>query len=185
MGGTTAKASLVRDGEPTMAEGYYVGGYASGHPVMMPVVDVVEVGAGGGEHRLDRRSRRAQSGPAKLRRRSRADRYGRGGNEPTITDANVVLGRHRRYPIFLAARCGSTATRPFEASRSDVAALLQMHAMAAARSIVQIAIAKMSLAVREVSVEKGYDPRDFVLVASGGAGPLHASPSRASFTFPP
>src|SRR5207302_1061436 len=90
MGGTTAKASLIRDGEPTMAPGYYVGGYASGHPVMLPMIDVVEVDAG-----------------------------------------------------------------------------------AAAQAIVDIAIAKMSLAVREVSVAKGYDPRDFALVASGGAGPLH------------
>src|SRR6202035_5477132 len=93
MGGPTAKASLVRAGEPTMAEGYYVGGYASGHPVMVPVVDVVEVGAGGGSIawidevgalKVGPRSSGADPGPIS---------YCRGGQEPTITDANVILGR--------------------------------------------------------------------------------------------
>jgi len=143
MGGTTAKASLVRDGEPTMAPGYYVGGYASGHPVMLPMIDVVEVGAGGGSIawlddvgalKVGPQSAGADPGPIC---------YRGGGLEPTITDANVVP--------------------------------LKMDAIAAAAAIVEIAIAKMSLAVREVSVAKGYDPRDFALVASGGAGPLHVA----------
>src|SRR6516165_9368140 len=93
MGGTTAKASLIRDGEPTMAPGYYVGGYASGHPVMLPMIDVVEVGAGGGSIasiddvgalKVGPQSAGAEPGPIS---------YSRGGTEPTITDANVVLGR--------------------------------------------------------------------------------------------
>src|ERR1019366_6724159 len=93
MGGTTAKASLVRDGEPTLAPGYYVGGYAGGHPVMLPMIDVVEVGAGGGSIawiddvgalKIGPRSAGASPGPAC---------YGAGGQEATVTDANVVLGR--------------------------------------------------------------------------------------------
>ena len=93
MGGTTAKASLVRDGHPAIAEGYYVGGYASGHPVMLPVVDIVEVGAGGGSIgwidsvgalKVGPRSAGASPGPVC---------YRTGGEEPTITDANLVLGR--------------------------------------------------------------------------------------------
>ena len=93
MGGTTAKASLIRDGEPTMAPGYYVGGYASGHPVMLPMIDVVEVGAGGGSIawlddvgalKVGPQSAGADPGPIC---------YRGGGTEPTITDANVVLGR--------------------------------------------------------------------------------------------
>ena len=93
MGGTTAKASLIRDGEPTMAPGYHVGGYASGHPVMLPMIDVVEVGAGGGSIawlddvgalKVGPQSAGADPGPIC---------YRGGGAEPTITDANVVLGR--------------------------------------------------------------------------------------------
>src|SRR5215468_75493 len=93
MGGTTAKASLIRDGEPTLAPGYYVGGYAGGHPVMLPMIDVVEVGAGGGSIawlddvgalKVGPQSAGADPGPIC---------YSGGGAEPTITDANVVLGR--------------------------------------------------------------------------------------------
>src|SRR5215471_18299603 len=93
MGGTTAKASLVRGGEPSMAPGYYVGGYAGGHPVMLPMIDVVEVGAGGGSIawlddvgalKVGPQSAGADPGPIC---------YRGGGIEPTITDANVVLGR--------------------------------------------------------------------------------------------
>ena len=93
MGGTTAKASLIKDGEPTLAPGYYVGGYAGGHPVMLPMIDVVEVGAGGGSIawiddvgalKVGPQSAGADPGPVC---------YGGGGTEPTITDADVVLGR--------------------------------------------------------------------------------------------
>jgi N-methylhydantoinase A len=173
MGGTTAKTSLVRAGEPTMSQGYYVGGYASGHPVMMPVVDVVEVGAGGGSIAWIDEVGALKVGPQSSGANPGPIAYCRGGQEPTITDANVILGR-MGVSDFLggemrlgrdAATCGMT---------ERVAKPLQMDVATAARSVVQIANAKMSLAVREVSVEKGYDPRDFALVASGGAGPLHA-----------
>jgi N-methylhydantoinase A len=173
MGGTTAKASLVRSGEPAMAEGYYVGGYAAGHPVMMPVVDVVEVGAGGGSIawiddvgalKVGPQSSGADPGPIA---------YAQGGKEPTITDANVLLGRIG-VSDFLGGEMRLDREAATRGVKERIAAPLNMNAIAAARSIVQIANAKMSLAVREVSVEKGYDPRDFVLVASGGAGPLHA-----------
>src|SRR5262249_55672840 len=89
LGGTTAKASLIREGEPTLAPGYYVGGYASGHPVMLPMIDVVEVGAGGGSIawlddvgalKVGPQSAGADPGPIC---------YRGGGTEPTITDANV------------------------------------------------------------------------------------------------
>ena len=172
MGGTTAKASLVKDGEPTLAPGYYVGGYASGHPVMLPMIDVVEVGAGGGSIawlddvgalKVGPQSAGADPGPIC---------YRGGGTEPTITDANVVLGR-----IDPANFLGGQMVLDAEGARHGIderiAKPLKMDTVAAAQAIVEIAIAKMSLAVREVSVEKGFDPRDFALVASGGAGPLH------------
>lgn len=173
MGGTTAKASLVQSGEPTMAEGYYVGGYATGHPVMMPVVDVVEVGAGGGSISWIDEVGALKVGPQSSGADPGPIAYGRGGQEPTITDANVILGRIG-VSDFLGGEMRLDRDGAIRGVAERIAVPLQMDVMAASRSIVQIAIAKMSLAVREVSVEKGYDPRDFVLVASGGAGPLHA-----------
>jgi N-methylhydantoinase A len=172
MGGTTAKASLIRGGEPTMAPGYYVGGYASGHPVMVPVIDVVEVGAGGGSIawvdevgalKVGPRSAGAEPGPIC---------YAGGGTEPTITDANLVLGR-LDPDDFLGGEMTLDAKAAEAGIRTRIAAPLKLGVSAAAQAIVDIAVSKMSLAVREVSVAKGYDPRDFALVASGGAGPLH------------
>src|SRR5262249_14499101 len=93
MGGTTAKASLVRRGEPTMSPGYYVGGYASGHPVMLPMIDVVEVGAGGGSIAWLDEVGALKVGPQSAGADPGPICYGSGGTEPTITDANVVLGR--------------------------------------------------------------------------------------------
>ena len=174
MGGTTAKASLVQAGEPTMSEGYYVGGYASGHPVMMPVVDVVEVGAGGGSIAWIDEVGAPKVGPHSSGADPGPIAYGRGGQEPTITDANVILGRIG-ISDFLGGEMRLDREGALRGITERIATPLQMDVTMAARSIVQIAIAKMSLAVREVSVEKGYDPRDFVLVASGGAGPLHAA----------
>ena len=172
MGGTTAKASLVREGEPTMAPGYHVGGYASGHPVMLPMIDVVEVGAGGGSIawlddvgalKVGPQSAGADPGPIC---------YRGGGFEPTITDANVVLGR-LDPDNFLGGEMKLDEAGARRAFEIKLGQSLKMDVVEIADAIVQIAIAKMSLAVREVSVAKGYDPRDFALVASGGAGPLH------------
>jgi len=172
MGGTTAKASLVRDGEPAMSPGYYVGGYASGHPVMLPMIDVVEVGAGGGSIAWRDEVGALKVGPHSAGADPGPICYGGGGTEPTITDANVVLGR-LDPDNFLGGQMKLDAAAARRGIADRIAGPLEMEVIAAAQAIVAIAIAKMSLAVREVSVEKGYDPRDFALVASGGAGPLH------------
>jgi N-methylhydantoinase A len=172
MGGTTAKASLIRDAEPTMAPGYYVGGYASGHPVMVPMIDVVEIGAGGGSIawrdeigalKVGPRSAGADPGPIC---------YRGGGTEPTITDANVVLGRLDPNN-FLGGTMKLDADGARRGVEDKIGTPLGMKTPEAAQAIIDIAVNKMSLCVREVSVEKGYDPRDFVMFASGGAGPLH------------
>jgi len=172
MGGTTAKTSLVRDGEPTLAPGYYVGGYASGHPVMLPMIDVVEVGAGGGSIAWTDDIGALKVGPQSAGADPGPICYRGGGTEPTITDANVVLGR-LDPKNFLGGQMVLDADGARAGIERKIAKPLGMDTVAAARAIVEIAISKMSLAVREVSVVKGYDPRDFVLVASGGAGPLH------------
>jgi N-methylhydantoinase A len=172
MGGTTAKASLIRAGEPTLAPGYYVGGYASGHPVMLPMIDVVEVGAGGGSIAWRDDVGGLKVGPHSAGADPGPICYRGGGSEPTITDANVVLGR-LDPDNFLGGQMRLDADGAARGIKDKVADPLGLDTVAAAQAIVEIAIAKMSLAVREVSVAKGYDPRDFALVASGGAGPLH------------
>jgi len=172
MGGTTAKTSLIREGEPTMAPGYYVGGYASGHPVMVPVIDVVEVGAGGGSIAWIDEIGALKVGPQSAGADPGPICYRGGGTEPTITDANLVLGR-LDPDDFLGGQIVLDAKAAAQGIVKKIAGPLKMSATAAAEAIVDIAVSKMSLAVREVSVAKGYDPRDFALVASGGAGPLH------------
>ena len=172
MGGTTAKASLIRDGEPTLAPGYYVGGYASGHPVMLPMIDVVEVGAGGGSIAWRDDIGALKVGPQSAGADPGPICYRAGGTEPTITDANVVLGR-LDPDNFLGGTMKLDADAARRGIKSKIADPLKLDVIAAAQAIVDIAVNKMSLAVREVSVAKGYDPRDFALVASGGAGPLH------------
>src|SRR5207245_8013047 len=139
---------------------------------MMPMIGVAEVGAGGGSIgwlddvgalKVGPQSAGADPGPIC---------YRGGGSEPTITDANVVLGR-LDPDNFLGGEMKLDADAARRGIDEKIAAPLKMDAIAAAQAIVEIAIAKMSLAVREVSVAKGFDPRDFALVASGGAGPLH------------
>jgi N-methylhydantoinase A len=172
MGGTTAKASLIREGEPTMAPGYYVGGYANGHPVMMPMIDVVEVGTGGGSIAWRDDIGALKVGPNSAGADPGPICYRRGGTEPTITDANVVLGRLDPNN-FLGGTMSLDADGATKGIARVVAEPFGITVSAAAQAILDIAVNKMALAVREVSVEKGYDPRDFVMIASGGAGPLH------------
>jgi N-methylhydantoinase A len=183
MGGTTAKASLIKDGIPAMSEGYYVGGYAEGHPVMLPVVDVVEVGAGGGSIgwiddvgalKVGPKSAGASPGPVC---------YGAGGTEPTVTDANLVLGRIDPER-FLGGRMKLDVAAARKAVKEKIADRLGLSVEAAALGIVRIAISRMTLAVRRVSLEQGYDPRDFVLISSGGAGGFHATEIARELAIP-
>lgn len=173
MGGTTAKTNLVKDGQPQMSHGYYIGGYAAGQPMMLPVVDTVEIGSGGGSIarveevgslRVGPRSAGAEPGPVC---------YGKGGTEPTITDANLLLGRLDPQG-FLGGEMLLDVDAARSAIRNRIARPLGLSEIEAALGIVKIAVMNMSLAVRQVSVERGYDPRDFAIVAFGGAGPLHA-----------
>ena len=172
MGGTTAKTSLIHDSEPAMAPGCYVGGYASGHPVMVPVIDVVEVGAGGGSIAWIDDVGALKVGPQSAGAEPGPICYRRGGTEPTITDANLVLGR-LDPDDFLGGEMVLDAAAAVRGIMQKIADPLKLSVTAAAQAIIDIAVSKMSLAVREVSVAKGFDPRDFALVASGGAGPLH------------
>ncbi len=171
MGGTTAKTSLVRDGHMEITTTYYIGGYATGHPMMLPVVDIVEVGAGGGSIAWLDRVGALKVGPGSAGAQPGPACFDRGGTEPTVTDANVVLGRIDPGD-FLGGELRIDRALA-EAAIRQVAEPLGMTVTEAALGIITIADASMSLAVRAVSVERGRDPRDFALVVSGGGGPLH------------
>src|SRR5205809_1549671 len=139
---------------------------------MLPMIDVVEVGAGGGSIAWRDDVGALKVGPQSAGADPGPICYAAGGTEPTITDANVVLGR-LDPDNFLGGQMKLDATGAARGIAETIAKPLEMDTVAAAEAIIEIAISKMSLAVREVSVEKGYDPREFALVASGGAGPLH------------
>ncbi|MGE0651492.1 MAG: hydantoinase/oxoprolinase family protein [Alphaproteobacteria bacterium] len=173
MGGTTAKVSLVQDNEPDIAQGYFVGGHASGHPVMYPVVDIVEVGAGGGSIAWIDEVGALKVGPRSAGGHPGPVCYGQGGTEPAVTDANVVLGR-LVADRFLGGEMPLDVAAARAAIEEKIATPMGLSVEAAALGIIQIAVAEMSLAVRSVSVGRGHDPRDFAMVAFGGAGPLHA-----------
>jgi N-methylhydantoinase A len=173
MGGTTAKVSIVRDGNLEIADGYWIGGEEVGYPLQLPVVDVVEIGAGGGSiARVDElgglkvgpTSAGASPGPAC---------YDRGGDAPTVTDANLMLGR-LNSSYFLGGELPLCRAKAEESVTRHIAEPLNLDPMRAAFGIVKIADTHMAHAVRLMTVQKGHDPRDFVLVAYGGAGPAHA-----------
>ena len=173
MGGTTAKTSLIKDFHPEVTSSYYVGGYVSGHPMMLPVVDIVEVGNGGGSIALIDAAGGLKVGPLSAGAAPGPACYGQGGTEPTVTDANLILGRIDPA-YFLGSGIRLQREKAAEAITEKIAKPLRLSLEDAALGILTIANFNMSLAVRAVSVEKGYDPRDCVLVPSGGGGALHA-----------
>ncbi len=192
MGGTTAKAGLIRGGEPSVLPEFEAGAEAgtgagvargSGYPILGSVTDLVEVSAGGGSIawvddggllRVGPRSAGAQPGPAC---------YGRGGERPTVTDANLLLGR-LAPDTFLGGRMTLDVAAAEAAIAAHCAQPLGMSVTEAAVGIVAIANAAMVESLRLVSVQRGLDPRDFALVAFGGAGPLHANRLAAELRIP-
>jgi N-methylhydantoinase A len=174
MGGTTAKACVIRRGEPSLSPDYFIGGYNEGLAIRIPVLDIVEVGTGGGSIAwLDEggglhvgpRSAGAEPGPAS---------YGRGGTEPTVTDANVILGR-LSPERFLGGEMRLDRSAAEKALRERLAEPVAVSLERAASGMLQVATAAMANAVRHVTLERGLDPRDFTLIAYGGGGPLHAA----------
>jgi len=177
MGGTTAKACLVRGGEPSITTDYEVGRAdrllkGSGLPVKLPVVDMIEIGAGGGSiARVDKlglleigpESAGADPGPAC---------YAKGGTEPTVTDANVILGL-----LDPGSFLGGRMTLDVEAARTALARVAEPLGLSvdeAAWGIHEVANNKMAEALRTHAVEKGVNPANLTMLAFGGAGPSHA-----------
>jgi N-methylhydantoinase A len=172
MGGTTAKASLTRDGKAEITNHYFIGGYNSGHPVMLPVVDIIEVGSGGGSIAWLDAAGGLKVGPVSAGAVPGPACYAKGGTEPTVTDANLILGR-LGAESFLGGEMALDREAAIAAVQNHIAQPLMMDVQQAAVAIVRIVNAHMALALRAVSVQRGQDPRDFALVAFGGAGPLH------------
>jgi len=181
MGGTTAKAALVNGGKPTVVHGFQVGGKASsagqrragaGFPVAIPAIDLAEVGAGGGSIAWVDAGGLLQVGPQSAGAMPGPACYGRGGKLPTVTDADLVLG-YFDADYFLGGRMQVHPELARETIERHVADPLGMDVATAASGIYQIINANMAAAVRLVTVERGHDPSEFSVIASGGAGPAH------------
>jgi N-methylhydantoinase A len=174
MGGTTAKAGVIHDGRVLMTGLTMIGGYASGLPVQMPMIDIQEVGTGGGSIARVEAGGGLRVGPQSAGAEPGPVCYGLGGSEPTITDANLVLGR-LGSDRFLGGEMQLDLAAAHAALGTRIAAPLGLDVTAAAEGILRIAAAQMAHVVRRVTTERGLDAADFALVAYGGAGPLHAA----------
>lgn len=183
MGGTTVKACLIENGKPLEKPGGEIGGGVNvgarlfgggGHVVRVPSIDIVEAGAGGGSIawiddsgalRVGPRSAGAEPGPVC---------YGHGGVEPTVTDANVALG-YMNPKAIAGAKLEINRHAALDAITRRLAAPLGLDPMNVAYGITQVANSAMTRVLRAVTTERGRDPREFTLVAFGGAGPIHAA----------
>ena len=182
MGGTTAKASLIRGGEYETTPEYEVGGGASanrfmngtGHPVRVPVIDLAEVSAGGGSIAWVDRAGALRVGPKSAGAEPGPVCYARGGEEPTVTDCNLILGC-LDHGSLLAGDLPIDFAAAERAITQKLAKPLGVDLRTAAAAVIDIVNHAMAEALKIVSVERGHDPRDFVLVAFGGAGPMHAA----------
>jgi N-methylhydantoinase A len=169
MGGTSCDVSVILDGDPSQSFEADV----EGHPVMTPLVDIDYIGAGGGSIAKVVGDRSLRVGPESAGAVPGPACYGKGGTEPTVSDANVLLGRLDPEGTL----AGGIPLRPDLAEtaiREHLAEPLEMSLQEAALGVIDIANVKMAYAIRAVTVEQGLDPRDFALIAFGGAGPLHA-----------
>ena len=177
MGGTTAKCALVENGRFSVDSVYYAGGYIQGFPIKAPVIDVIEVGSGGGSIAWLDEQNRLHVGPRSAGSTPGPVCYGRGGKEPTVTDANLLLGR-LAPDRFLGGELMLEVETAKAALLENIAPSLGYTgddgAVELADGILSIATVVMAGAIRRQTIEHGRDPRDFVLFSYGGGGPLHA-----------
>lgn len=174
IGGTTAKTSLVEKGTPKITTEYKIEhrrDYA-GYPILAPTVDIVEIGAGGGSIAWIDRAGALRVGPMSAGADPGPACYGWGGDQPTVTDANVLAGRIN--PAYFLGGEIPLEIRRAEAAMKPIAEAFQLSIEEAAMGVIRIADANMINALKLVSVRRGHDPRDFVLIAFGGGGPMHA-----------
>jgi len=174
IGGTTAKCSLIENGQVSVMTDYWIerDRKSAGYPIMVPVVDLVEIGNGGGSIAWVDDFAKLHVGPQSAGAVPGPAAYGRGGSEATTTDANLWMGR-----INPAYFCGGDMTADMSAAKAALDALgarLGTDTDNAARGIVRIANNNMVNALKLISLNRGFDPRDFTMVAFGGGGGMHA-----------
>src|SRR6266536_3528154 len=182
MGGTTAKASLIRGGQYETTPHYEVGGGSSmsrwmngtGHPIRVPVIDLAEVSAGGGAIAWVDRAGALRVGPKSAGANPGPACYGRGGSEPTVTDCNLLLGYLDKASL-LDGELPIDQKAAAAAVRKRLAEPLAVDMRTAAAAVIDVVNHAMAEALKIVSVQRGHDPRDFALAAFGGAGPLDAA----------
>jgi len=175
MGGTTAKVSLIDRGQLKIDTDYHIGKTSTwaGYPLKIPVVDIVEVGAGGGSIAWIDQGGALHVGPKSAGADPGPACYGLGGTEPTVTDANLLTGR-LNPDYFLGGQMRLNIAKA-EAAIRKIAEPFSLSVIDAAMGILRLANANMRAALERVSIERGHDPRDFTLVAYGGAGGLHGA----------
>ena len=174
IGGTTAKCSLIENGQVRIMTNYWIerDGKSAGYPIMVPVVDLVEIGNGGGSIAWVDDYSKLHVGPQSSGAIPGPAAYGKGGIEATTTDAILMLGRINKDYF-----CGGYINADMESAKSALSKVgdkLGATAEEAARGIIRIANNNMVNALKLVSLNRGFDPRDFVLVAFGGGGGMHA-----------
>ncbi|MFD3189997.1 hydantoinase/oxoprolinase family protein [Sedimentitalea sp. HM32M-2] len=180
MGGTSTDVALVRDAEPSVSNEIEIE-YAM--PIHVPMVDVRTVGAGGGSIARVNPAGLLEIGPDSAGADPGPICYGRGGSEPTISDANLILGR--LDPAGLnAVRGGVSPDHLHRVFAEKLGVPLGLDAVQAAAAVIEIANMKMAGAIRMVSISLGADPRDFALFSFGGAGPLHATALARELSIP-
>jgi len=182
MGGTTAKASLIRGGHYETTSDYEVGGGSSmsrwmngtGHPIRVPVIDLAEVSAGGGSIAWVDRAGGLRVGPKSAGADPGPVCYARGGMEPTVTDCNLLLGYLDKASL-LDGDLPIDHDAAVAAVRQRLAEPLAVDTRTAAAAVIDVVNHAMAEVLKIVSIQRGHDPRDFALAAFGGAGPLHAA----------
>ena len=182
MGGTTAKASLIRGGHYETTPDYEVGGGSSmsrwmngtGHPIRVPVIDLAEVSAGGGSIAWVDRAGGLRVGPKSAGADPGPVCYARGGIEPTVTDCNLLLGYLDKASL-LDGDLPIDHDAAVAAVRKRLAQPLAVDTRTAAAAVIDVVNHAMAEVLKIVSIQRGHDPRDFALAAFGGAGPLHAA----------
>jgi N-methylhydantoinase A len=174
MGGTTAKAGVISDSKPLTTGSALIGGYEKALPIQIPMMDIFEVGTGGGSIARVGEGKSLRVGPQSAGSIPGPACYARGGTEPTVTDTNVLLGR-LDADNFLGGEMKLDVAAAKRAMQDKVATPLGLDITEAADGILRIAVTTMSHAVKAVTTERGLDAGSFLMVVYGGAGPLHAS----------
>jgi N-methylhydantoinase A len=179
VGGTSTDVSVIADGLPTSSSARDV----AGHPVKVPAIGIDVIGAGGGSVAFIDAGGGLKVGPRSVGADPGPVAYGRGGTEPTLTDANIVLGRLDPVALLRGAMPVDAAAAR-RAVEEKIAKPLGLTLEAAALGIIRVAVANMGRAIRGVTTERGYAPERFALFAYGGAGPLHATEVAAECGIP-